>query len=59
MSATTDKGDADASIFDPELLRRFGITRVGDVTGLDIVGIPVGLRFAPIRAVYRCHRARD
>ncbi len=47
MSATTDKGDADASIFDPELLRRFGITRVGDVTGLDIVGIPVWFAVRP------------
>ncbi|MCA0256801.1 MAG: YcaO-like family protein [Proteobacteria bacterium] len=32
---------------DPELLRRFGITRLGDVTGLDIVGIPVWFASRP------------
>ncbi|MCZ4429842.1 YcaO-like family protein [Agrobacterium sp. SOY23] len=38
---------ADASFFDPGLLRRFGITRVGDVTGLDIIGIPVWFAVRP------------
>ncbi|WP_318764699.1 YcaO-like family protein [Agrobacterium fabrum] len=47
MSATTASGQADASFFDPGLLRRFGITRVGDVTGLDIIGIPVWFAARP------------
>lgn len=37
----------DASFFGPELLRRFGITRVGDVTGLDVIGIPVWFAVRP------------
>ena len=32
---------------DPELLRRFGITRLGDVTDLDSVGIPVWFASRP------------
>lgn len=47
MSATAASGHADASFFDPGLLRRFGITRVGDVTGLDIIGIPVWFATRP------------
>ncbi|MDQ4405827.1 YcaO-like family protein [Rhizobium sp. AN63] len=47
MPATAALGHADASFFDPELLRRFGITRVGDVTGLDIIGIPVWFATRP------------
>lgn len=47
ISATAASGHADASFFDPELLRRFGITRVGDVTGLDIIGIPVWFAVRP------------
>ncbi|QCL75491.1 MULTISPECIES: YcaO-like family protein [Agrobacterium] len=47
MSATAASGHADASFFDPGLLRRFGITRVGDVTGLDIIGIPVWFAARP------------
>ncbi len=46
-SATAASRHADASFFDPELLRRFGITRVGDVTGLDIIGIPVWFATRP------------
>jgi ribosomal protein S12 methylthiotransferase accessory factor len=47
ISATAASGHANASFFDPELLRRFGITRVGDVTGLDIIGIPVWFAARP------------
>ncbi|MFK3781113.1 YcaO-like family protein [Agrobacterium sp. NPDC089420] len=47
MSATAASRHADASFFDPGLLRRFGITRVGDVTGLDIIGIPVWFAVRP------------
>ncbi|MEW9525623.1 YcaO-like family protein [Agrobacterium radiobacter] len=47
MSATAASRHADASFFDPGLLRRFGITRVGDVTGLDIIGIPVWFATRP------------
>lgn len=32
---------------DPELLRQFGITRLGDVTGLDTLGIPVWFATRP------------
>ncbi|WP_377297019.1 YcaO-like family protein [Rhizobium sp. SGZ-381] len=32
---------------DPELLRRFGITRVGDVTDLDVIGVPVWFAVRP------------
>jgi ribosomal protein S12 methylthiotransferase accessory factor len=31
----------------PELLRQFGITRVGDITGLDTIGIPVWFATRP------------
>ncbi|WP_246225523.1 YcaO-like family protein [Rhizobium daejeonense] len=31
----------------PETLRRFGITRVGDITGLDTIGIPVWFAIRP------------
>lgn len=47
MSAIAASRLADASFFDPGLLRRFGITRVGDVTGLDVVGIPVWFAARP------------
>lgn len=47
ISATAASRHADASFFDPELLRQFGITRVGDVTGLDIIGIPVWFAVRP------------
>lgn len=47
MPATAAPGHADASFFDPGLLQRFGITRVGDVTGLDIIGIPVWFATRP------------
>jgi ribosomal protein S12 methylthiotransferase accessory factor len=47
ISATAASRHADASFFDPELLRRFGITRVGDVTGLDIIGVPVWFAARP------------
>lgn len=47
MPAPAAFGHADASFFDPELLRRFGITRVGDVTGLDCIGIPVWFAARP------------
>lgn len=43
----TAKEHADAAFFDPELLRRFGITRVGDVTGLDVIGLPVWFATRP------------
>lgn len=32
---------------DPELRRRFGITRIGDVTDLDIIGVPVWFATRP------------
>ncbi|OLP56362.1 hypothetical protein BJF92_15275 [Rhizobium rhizosphaerae] len=32
---------------DPELLKRFGITRIGDVTDLDIIGVPVWFATRP------------
>lgn len=32
---------------DPELLRQFGITRLGDVTGLDTLGLPVWFASRP------------
>ncbi|MDO3443781.1 YcaO-like family protein [Agrobacterium sp. V1] len=47
MSATAASRHADASFFDPELLQQFGITRVGDVTDLDIIGIPVWFAVRP------------
>jgi YcaO-like protein with predicted kinase domain len=47
ISATAASRHVDASFFDPGLLRRFGITRVGDVTGLDIIGIPVWFAARP------------
>lgn len=47
ISATAASKHADASFFDPELLRQFGITRVGDVTDLDIIGIPVWFAVRP------------
>lgn len=47
ISATAASRHADASFFDPELLRQFGVTRVGDVTGLDIIGIPVWFAVRP------------
>ncbi|MFB4373309.1 hypothetical protein RAC92_06975, partial [Agrobacterium sp. CR_3] len=47
ISATAASRHVDASFFAPGLLRRFGMTRVGDVTGLDIIGIPVGFAARP------------
>lgn len=38
---------ADRLLDDPELLRRFGITRVGDVTDLDVIGVPVWFAVRP------------
>ena len=31
----------------PELLKKFGITRVGDITGLDVIGVPVWFAARP------------
>ncbi len=38
---------ADTWFSDPGLLRRFGISRVGDVTGLDVIGVPVWFAVRP------------
>jgi ribosomal protein S12 methylthiotransferase accessory factor len=43
-----DAPDLSATLLeDPELLRRFGITRVGDVTDLDVIGVPVWFAVRP------------
>jgi ribosomal protein S12 methylthiotransferase accessory factor len=40
-------GAAEALLFSSEVLQRFGITRVGDVTGLDVIGLPVWFACRP------------
>lgn len=54
-SVTTDlwprsgscSGAQSSASLNPELLRRFGITRVGDVTDLDVLGVPVWFATRP------------
>lgn len=46
LSGSGSDAQSSASI-NPELLRRFGITRVGDVTDLDILGVPVWFATRP------------
>lgn len=39
--------EADAFLSRPDVLKTFGITRVGDVTGLDVIGVPVWFAARP------------